>query len=300
MYPSPDRLHFGSFVRDQVQALRGRGDVEVELFSFSAGARNYLPAARDLRRRFGSERFDVVHAHFGLTAWPAVLARLGPVVVTLHGNDLFVARSRLATRAVLPFCALTSAVSREFAQNIPGAGTRHRVAVLPVGVDTNRFVPIPRTQARERLGLDPEQPCVLFPHDPRRRLKRYDRAVETADGARLLALGRVAPEEVPYWINAANAVLVPSQAEGFGLAAIEAIACGVPVLATPVGIHPMALAGIDGTLCAPYDRELWRAELRPHLEASDPRVDGRDRADLFSADQMAERVVAAWREVTAS
>lgn len=297
MYPSPDRPHFGSFVRDQVEALRRRDDVDIELFAFRAGARAYPRAALELRRRFAGQRFDVVHAHFGLTAWPAVLARLGPVVVTLHGNDLFVARSRAATRAVLPLCALTSAVSREFAANLPGAGTRRRVAVLPVGIDLARFVPIPRAEARARLGLDPDEPCLLFPHDPSRPLKRHDRAVEAAGDVRLLNLGRVAPEEVPYWINAANAVLVPSQAEGFGLAAIEALACGVPVLATPVGIHPVALHGIDGTLCAPFDRDAWQAALRPHLEAADPRVAGRTRAALFSADHMAGRVVEAWREV---
>jgi teichuronic acid biosynthesis glycosyltransferase TuaC len=49
----------------------------------------------------------------------------------------------------------------------------------------------------------------------------------------------------------------------------------------------------------PWDREAWRAALRPALDADDPRVDGRARAALFSADRMAARVVAAWREVVA-
>ncbi len=93
--------------------------------------------------------------------------------------------------------------------------------------------------------------------------------------------------------------LVPSQAEGFGLAVIEALACGVPVLGTPVGIHPVALEGIPGALCAPWDPGVWRAALAPHLAHPDPRVDGRARAELFSADRMAERVVAAWRAVAA-
>jgi predicted RND superfamily exporter protein len=112
-----------------------------------------------------------------------------------------------------------------------------------------------------------------------------------------LTLGGVAPEEVPYWINAANAVLVPSEQEGFGLSVIEAIACGVPAFGTPVSIHPVALQGIEGTYCAPYDREDWRARLAPILADPDPRVNGRRRAELFSADRMAARVVAAWREL---
>jgi teichuronic acid biosynthesis glycosyltransferase TuaC len=299
MYPSPERPALGSFVRDQVDALRRRDDVEIELFAFAPGLRAYPEAARELRRRFRGRRFDVVHAHFGLVAWPALVAHLGPVVVTLHGNDLFHPRSKRITRAALPFTALPAAVSREFAANLPGAGTTRRVAVLPMGIDLARFRPIPRAEARARLGLDPDEPCLLFPHDPARALKRFDRAREAAEGTRLLTLGRVPYAEVPDWVNAANAVLVPSQAEGFGLSVIEATACGVPAFATPVGIHPVALRGVEGAFCAPWDRERWRAALRAPLADPDPRVDGRARAEVFSADRMAARVVAAWRDVVA-
>jgi glycosyltransferase involved in cell wall biosynthesis len=299
MYPTAERPALGSFVRDQVEALRRRGDVDVELFAFRPGLRSYPGAARELRRRYGRTRFDVVHAHFGLTAWPAVAARLGPVVVTLHGNDLFHPRSNRLTRAILPLTTLPAAVSREFSGQLPGAGTTRRVAVLPVGIDLERFRAIPRAEARERLGLDPGGRYLLFPHDPSRPLKRFDRAQEAAAGTTLLTMGRVPPAEVPYWINAANAVVVPSQAEGFGLSVIEAMACGVPAFGTPVGIHPVVLDGVAGAFCAPWDATAWRAALRPVLEAEDPRVDGRARAELFSADRMAARVVEAWRDVVA-
>lgn len=299
MYPAPDAPHRGSFVRDQVEALRRRSDVEIELFSFDPGFERYPLAARDLRRRYRGERFDVVHAHFGLTAWPALVARLGPVAVTMHGNDLYHPRSRPFTRAALPLVALPAAVSRAFGELVPGAGRTRRVAVLPCGIDLQRFRPIPRGEARRRLGLDPDQPVLLFPHDPPRPLKRFDRARAVAGDVRLLTLGRVDPDEVPYWHNAANAVLVPSQAEGFGLAVIEASACDVPALGTPVGIHPLALSGIEGSLCAPWDEAVWRAALAPHLTAGDPRVRGRARASLFSADRMAARMVAAWQAVAA-
>jgi glycosyltransferase involved in cell wall biosynthesis len=295
MYPTPERPWSGPFVRDQVEALRRRGDVDVELFNFPAGTRNYPRAARALRRRYDADEFDVVHVHFGLVAWPALLAGLRPLVVTLHGNDLLHARSRPFTRAALPLMALPAAVSRAFSENIPGAGRTRRVAILPCGVDMTRFKPIPRAEARQRLGLDPDGPYLLFPHDPSRPLKRYDRAQEAAAGVRLLTLGGVPAEEVPYWINAANAVVVPSQDEGMGLAVIEASACEVPAFGTPVGAHAVALAGIEGSACLPWDRDAWRAALAPHLAAADPRVDGRPAAERLSADRMAARVVAAWR-----
>ena len=307
MWPTPAAPQRGIFVRDQVEALRRRPDIEVDVFAFPPGPRALLRATATIRgatraggatTRAGAP-YDVVHAHFGLAAVPALAARRGPVVVTLHGNDLFVRRSRLVTRAALPFTALPAAVSRAFSRNLPGAGPGRRVAVLPVGIALERFRPIQRVQARERLGLDPAGPYLLFPHDPARPLKRFDRAREAAGDVPLLTLGDVAPDEVPYWINAANAVLVPSQDEGFGLSVIEALACGVPAFGTPVGIHPVALHGIDGAFCEEWDARRWRAALRPVLESDDPRVDGRARAELFSADRMAERVVAAWHEIAA-
>jgi glycosyltransferase involved in cell wall biosynthesis len=299
MWPTDAAPQRGIFVRDQVEALRRRGDVDVEVFAFPSGPRALLRAMATIRGRTRGERFDVVHAHFGLAALPALAAFRGPVIVTLHGNDLFVRRSNLVTRAALPLTALPAAVSRAFSANLPGAGTRRRVAVLPVGIALDRFRPIPRAEARARLGLDPAGPYLLFPHDPARPLKRFDRARELAGDVPLLTMGGVAPDEVPYWINAANAVVVPSQDEGFGLSVIEALACGVPAFGTPVGIHPVALHGVEGAFCEEWDAARWRAALRPVLDAADPRVDGRDRAALFSADRMADRVVEAWREVVA-
>jgi teichuronic acid biosynthesis glycosyltransferase TuaC len=298
MWPSPAAPARGSFVRDQVSALQGMPGVDVEVFAFPP--RGYARAARDLRRRYRRERFDVVHAHFGLTAWPALAVRHATRVVTLHGTDLRHPRSRRITAAVLARYDLVAAVSPELAREVPGAGGRRRVAVLPCGVDLHRFVPMPRREARERLGLDPGGRYVLFPADPARPAKRPDRARELADaaGAHLLALGRVDPFEVPYWVNAADAVVVPSEHEGFGLAALEALACDVPVLATPVGNHPVALDGIAGTLCAPYDAAAWGAVLDAHLAAGDARVEGRRRAELWSARHMAERVLEAWIEVS--
>ncbi len=130
-------------------------------------------------------------------------------------------------------------VSEPLAAAVPRWATRRRPAILPCGVDLERFAPDrPRPRPGAALGLGPDEPYLLFAADPARPEKRYDRALAVAGEVPLLALGNVAPEQVPLWINAANAVLVPSEREGFGLAALEALACDVPVLATPVGVAP--------------------------------------------------------------
>ena len=299
MWPSPAAPALGSFVRDQADALRRIGGAQLELEVFSFPPKGYARAARELRRLDRSRPFDVVHAHFGLSAWPALAAPARARVVTLHGTDLRHPRTRALTRLVLPRFDLVATVSEDLARELPPRAACGRRAVLPCGVATDRFVPIPRADARARLGLDADGRYLLFPSDPARPAKRHDRAAEVAAAvsAELLVLRDVAPADAPLWVNAAGAVVMPSEHEGFGLAVLEALACDVPVVAAPTGIHAEALAGIDGTLCAAYDRDKWARFVAAQLESGDTRIAGRARAERYSADAMAERVLGAWRRL---
>ncbi len=302
LVPDEDAPQRGRWVRDQVAEVRARG-VEVDEFGFPRGRSNYVPATRRLRTLLRRERYDLVHAHYGLAGWVARAAGARPLLVTFHGTDVRhpvvgPLSRRLAWRA-----DLVAAVSRAlFAEedgrpglpDIPGA------AVLPCGPELDRFAPAPRAAARAALGLDPAGRYLLFPADPARPEKRHDRAaaLAAATGATLLTGGSIEPEAMSTWMNAADAVLVTSDYEGFGMAAIEALACDVPVLSTPVGVAPYLLAGIEGCLCAPFDLDAWAAAARPHLGAEDPRVAGAARAATLAAGPMAERVVEVYRQMT--
>ena len=77
----------GRWVRDQIDEVRRRG-VEVDVFSFPPGRNEYIPATRRLRSLLKRERFDVVHAHYGLPGWCALLAGARPLLVTFHGTDV--------------------------------------------------------------------------------------------------------------------------------------------------------------------------------------------------------------------
>lgn len=300
---APDAAHpeRGRFVRDQVECLREIEGVEVELHELAPGAPALARGLSELARAHRGRRLDVVHAHFSLSALPALGVRAGVRALTLHGTDVRHPRTRLITRLVLPAMDLIVAVSQALAAELPGRRARERALVIPCGVDLERFRPLPRRQAREALRLDPDRPQLLFPADPSRPGKRHDlaKALAEAQGVPLLCLGGVDPDEVPLYVNAANAVLVPSMAEGFGLAVLEAMACDVPVLATPVGIHPAALAGVQGTLCAPFELAVWQQALAPHLLAVDPRIEGHGRAAQYSTEKMAGELAQAWRQALA-
>lgn len=291
----------GRWVRDQVEETRRLG-VDVEVFSFPPGSSHYLPAAWRLRRLLRRERFDLVHVHYGLTAWSALLAGARPLVVSFHGTDVRHPVVGPLSRRIAWRADLVAAVSRalfEPEDGRPGLPPVPGSAVLPCGPDLRRFRPLPRADARRQLGLDPDGRYLLFPANPSRAEKRADRAAEVAasTGAELLRGGSIDPDQMPLWVNAANAVLVTSDYEGFGLACVEALACDVPILSTPVGIAPFALAGIEGAFCAPFEATAWSEAAGRHLAATDPRIAGSARAASLSAARMAERTVVAYRDV---
>ena len=133
----------GRWVRDQIDEVRRRG-VEVDVFSFPPGRNEYIPATRRLRSLLKRERFDVVHAHYGLPGWCALLAGARPLLVTFHGTDVRhpvvgPLSHRLAWRA-----DLVAAVSRalyEPEDGRPGLPAVPGAAVLPCGPDLSRFAP---------------------------------------------------------------------------------------------------------------------------------------------------------------
>jgi glycosyltransferase involved in cell wall biosynthesis len=295
----------GRWVRDQVEEMRRRG-IDVELFSFPPGSRQYIPATRRLRRLLRDRPpFDLVHAHYGLPGWCARLAGARPLVVSFHGTDVrhpVVGRmSRRLIRRVEMTAVVSSALFVE-ENGRPGLPLLHGSAILPCGPDLGRVGPMPRERARRELGLAADGRYLFFPANPARPEKRADRAavLAAACDAELLSGGSIEPDRMALWINAANAVVITSDYEGLGLVCIEALACDVPVLSTPVGIAPFLLDGIEGALCARFEVDSWAAVARPLLDSADPRVNGAGRADAFSSGRTAERTIEAYRDVLAT
>jgi D-inositol-3-phosphate glycosyltransferase len=160
------------------------------------------------------------------------------------------------------------------------------IGIIPCGVDLDLFKPMDRRQARKKIGLAIGAPVILYVgrFAP---LKGIDRLIQAVaqlapqvgkpnlviiggDGPQaqatrqLMALaehhkigrqvsfvGRLAHEVLPLYYNAADFLALPSHYESFGLVVLEALACGTPVMATPVGgVESIVQNGVNGKVIA--------------------------------------------------
>ncbi|HEY44198.1 MAG TPA: glycosyltransferase family 1 protein [Anaerolineae bacterium] len=155
----------------------------------------------------------------------------------------------------------------------------HRVVVIPPGVDTSRFYPIPDDEAKEYIGVPCHDRMLLFVGrieplkgidtlieavgilhkekvlerhpfclaviggDPEASREQMSAEMERLHSMRkslgildlITFLGKRDQDTLPYYYSAAEVVVVPSHYESFGLVALEAMACGTPVVASETG-----------------------------------------------------------------
>jgi glycosyltransferase involved in cell wall biosynthesis len=117
---------------------------------------------------------------------------------------------------------------------------------------------------------------------------------------RVTFLGRVPDEQLALWYNVATVVAYPSLYEGFGLPALEAMACGTPVLASDASALP-EVVGKGGLLLDPADEPAWREGLRSLLSNETLRAELSEKAlaqaSDFSWERSARETAAVYRRV---
>jgi teichuronic acid biosynthesis glycosyltransferase TuaC len=300
MYPSPHRPGSGAFVCHQVEQLRRFGHtVDVIDILGSQSKMNYLRGALDVMRMTRTVAYDVVHAHYGYSAYPAMFRSRAPLVITLHGTDVLGnIFERLCTRAVSHFADAIIVVSEGMRRRIPGI-------VIPCGVDLDVFKPYDRDKARARLQWPKDKYIVLFPFDPARPEKRYDLArasveqlVQEGVDVELMTVFNMANGEMPWCYSAADAMLLCSDREGSPTSIKEALACNLRVVATEVGDVGELLSGIAGTrICLPDAGTIAR-NLREVFDSSRS-SEFRGRAAMARYDQAltVEKIVGVYADV---
>ena len=329
---------------DVANDLRAQGAC-VECFNLDNNV-SILLGARRIARYIEEHDIKLVHAHLPLAGFVARLAgrlKRVPVVYTEHSPiERYHPIVRRLNVLSWRWQDQVFAISRDVEESI----RRHCGGSVPVrtiwnGVNTDRFAPdiIERADARRRIGI-PEDALVVgtvavLRPSPAKRLdiwldaarivrEREPRAefVIVGDGsqreqleARAKALGLAdavrfvgKQEDVRPYLAALDVFLMSSAYEGFGIALVEAMAMGVPVVATNVeGVRNIVTSGESGLLCA-FDehvaenladrtlRLLADPALRTNLAAA-----GREVAvERFSIGRMQAELEAIYGEVVAA
>ena len=271
-------------------------------------ARGTLPTIEKIQNQ-GFD-FQVIDAHF---TYPDAFAaiKLGrhfniPVVVTAHGSDI--SRNKLMPniapllREVMHAATRLIAVSEEIKQDFIELGADpDKIHVIANGVDTATFHPIPRTEARNCLGLSQDQKLIICvgrldynksqwliletlckigrerllqqkirlaligEGEDRKKLEAASRRLGLNDTVRFV--GQLAPEKICLWNNAADVKVLASIREGSPNVVLEALACGTPVVASSVGTNPALIeSGKNGFLFPSGDSGALKNQLLTALE----------------------------------
>jgi D-inositol-3-phosphate glycosyltransferase len=258
----------------------------------------YLPEfvtnVRDFARAEGLH-YDVIHSHYWLSGWaarPLSEAWGAPVVQMFHTLGRMKNRIARETGQREPALRIDTEQTVMREADILVAATpaeriqllwlydadMEKIRVIPPGVDVEHFHPIPRTEARAKIGMRETDKLLLFVGriEPLKGVDTLLRAIailhqqEAADighlclsivggnvddeasenvemarlqtlshdlelGELVAFLGSRSQETLQYYYAAAEAVIVPSHYESFGMVALEAMACGTPVVASEVG-----------------------------------------------------------------
>ncbi|MGO4760941.1 glycosyltransferase [Cupriavidus sp. 2KB_3] len=228
-----------------------------------------LAALAAVRRLVRQWQPDIIHAHMvHANLFARVLARLGgcpPVICSAHSAQEGGRIRMLAYRVTDGWDALTTHVSAVARQTMidGGAVRAQRFEVVPNGIDVERFRPDPalRAQTRAAFDIDAHTPVILnvgrlVPEKDQDTLLHAFAQIVDQTGARLLIAGE-GPErralessvagrpelagrvtllgargDVPALLNAADLFVLSSRVEGMPLVIGEAMACGLPVVAT--------------------------------------------------------------------
>jgi len=299
MYPTPARPILGTFVAEQVASLAARGLAIDVLFIDGPGSTwNYLRGPGQLWKTLADTGYDLIHAHYVFSGLIARMQRRLPIVLTHHGIEA-------QAGWTAPVCRLASRLADITIATSPAVAAALRlpdVTILPCGVNTDLFHPMPKAEARARLGLPQDQSLVLFLGAPRpeKRLPLIEAAVrrlqEDVPAARLLKVHDQPREAIPLYLNAADALVLASVAEGSPVAVREAMACNLPVVSTDVGDVRALFGDLPGHFIAAAEVDDLAAKLRAAL-AFAGRTAGRERILPWSLAAVAEKIEGIYREV---
>lgn len=313
MYPSHERPHWGAFVHSQVQSLEKLG-VDITLYEIKGwrSSWNYARALRELPTVARRNRFQVVHAHYGLSGAAVVRVQDVPIVVSFCGDDLLgrtdeagriTIKSRLLVRLSHVAARRADGVivkSDEMRRRLPEI---ERVEVIPNGVDLSLFAPVSREDARRQLGWPASGSILLFAGSREEPRKNWPLACEVerrlqASGrdVRLVSMYDRPQHDVALAMNAADILLLPSYHEGSPNVVKEAMAVGLPVVAAPVGDCLERLQGCSPSVVVARNPEAF-SDAAAAILSTVRRSNGRALVEPLELSRVASHVLAVYHRV---
>lgn len=309
-----------SFVRIQMNSLKPllKETIPFAITStstFSGIIRNSL----ELRNLLLKIRPDLIHAHYGsTTALITLLAAHGrvPTIISFCGNDLITypspnlyesSRVFLATR-ISKFCsqfADSIIVKSKNLHNALPSSVKSKTNILPNGVDLLHFRPLSQSESRNRLGLSPDAPIVVFSKTigseivkcPQLAYDTFSLVKERLQDAVFLEIGNESFEKMPLFLNAADALILTSLCEGSPNIVKEAMACNLPVASVDCGDVPERLKNVIPGGVFPRDPKILADQVEKIL-AGRNRSNGRAELEKqgLALDQVARKLVDIYRE----
>lgn len=302
------------FIKAQGETLINEG-IEVEFFSVvGKGLTGYLRSARKLNAFLKGRKYDIIHAHYMLCGWVAVLSRpKTPIVLSLMGDDAYGTyykpyrvslKSRyltLLTLLIQPFLKGIIAKSRNILKYV----YRKKItSIIPNGVRLEQFKDYNKG-FREELCLDPHKKYILFladTSDPNKNFALLKQAHELLCDENI---GLITPYPKPHdqivkYLWSADVFVLPSFAEGSANVLKEAMACNCPLVATNAGDAWWVIGDTPGCFAAGYTPEDFSEKLKMALSFAEvnKRTKGRQRLiDLgLDASLVARKVIAVYNK----
>lgn len=240
LFVSRDNISVGisPIVKNQGDSLIDNG-VRLNYFAIKGkGLKGYLKAIYGLKKHLKQNEYDIIHAHYSLSAYVASLAGAKPLVVSLMGSDV---KSNFFYRWFIIFFNFFF-WSKTIVKSVDMKSSLlvKELEVVPNGVDFRKFKLISKIVSLEKTGWDVAKKHILFAANPYRYVKNYKLAKEafallSIDGLELHYLDDVVNKDMPYYYNAADVVLLTSLWEGSPNVIKEAMACNTPIVSTDVG-----------------------------------------------------------------
>ncbi|MBE3561157.1 MAG: glycosyltransferase [Ktedonobacteraceae bacterium] len=314
-YPSEQRPHSGTFIKSQVDALVEAG-IEVEVIHPDPALstpRRYAWAIMQVVRKSLSGHYDIIHGHYSFWCAVARLQWTTPVVASYLGDDVlgtigadgtYTAKSRYvrAFSRLLAYLVDAVIVKSEQMKKVLG-GPQEKVFVIPNGINFEQFRPLPRDEIRALLGWNQQRYYVVFANNPAIPVKNFKLAQATIERlqargieAELIVANGLPHAKVVEYMNASNALILTSIAEGSPNVVKEAMACNVPVVSTDVGDVADVIGRTEGCSVCPPDPEALADGLEKALRHVE-RTTGRNDIQHLKSSFVAQRVINVYKKI---